>query len=629
MVKFRFKLRGKLLVPILSILSIGILCLQLFNLNQATSIMEDEIFDSVNRDAQAAVRNLDGWIARMEGDLTNWGRNPDLIAACMGNPGAEQRSGIFLKNILQDMPWYESVALADSTGEVVTAGDISTKGLSVASRGYFQTSMAGQLGRSQPIKSKATGNPIFVSSTPVKFNGNVVGVLLAAVKIDFLDAMILSGIKRGKTGYAFMIDEKGLILGHPNKDFIMKLDISNTDFGKRMLQEKNGVYKYYFAEQDQWKGMSYGQSKKTGWVISVTAPLGELLQPLDNMKIYGSAVAVATLFCVTLIVLYIVGQIIKAFRQFVSGLDRLAEGDLTVSLSPELMNAQDEIGQMSRALESMIEKLSSIVGDIRNASDELASSSNEVSGTAQGLSDGSGRQAASLEEVTSSMEMMANNIKQNAVNAGETETIANKAATDAEQGGEAVAKTVSAMKNIAEKISIIEEIARQTNLLALNAAIEAARAGEHGKGFAVVAAEVRKLAERSGQAAAEIGELSSSSVEVAELAGKTLAEILPNIQRTAELVQEISSSCNEQEDSASQITSAMTELDSVVQANASASEEMAATAEEMAGRSKQLQMNMGFFKTNEDWSGTTRKVTTQRAPKHALPQASSDEFERF
>ncbi len=215
---------------------------------------------------------------------------------------------------------------------------------------------------------------------------------------------------------------------------------------------------------------------------------------------------------------------------------------------------------------------------------------------------------AAAEEVSSFMEQMTSNIKQNSDNALQTDKISQKAAQDARKGGQAVAEAVNAMKEIANKISIIEEIARQTNLLALNAAIEAARAGEHGKGFAVVASEVRKLAERSQTAAGEIGELSSSSVEVAEKAGEMLARLVPDIQKTAELVQEITAASAEQNSGADQINKAIVQLDQVIQQNASASEEMASTSEELAGQAEQLQATIEFFKTN----GAAKKRETVR-----------------
>ncbi len=260
----------------------------------------------------------------------------------------------------------------------------------------------------------------------------------------------------------------------------------------------------------------------------------------------------------------------------------------------------------------MTEKLQEIISQIRSAAENVASGSEELSSTAQQLSQGATEQAASVEETTSSMEEMGSNIQQNADNSQQTENIALKASKAAEESGQAVSEAVSAMKEIASKITIIEEIARQTNLLALNAAIEAARAGEHGKGFAVVAAEVRKLAERSQNAAGEISELSASSVEVAEKAGEMLDKLVPDIQKTAELVQEISASSNEQNTGADQINKALQQLDQVIQQNASASEEMASTSEELSSQAQQLQDTISFFRINGSGRSTGARAQVIR-----------------
>jgi methyl-accepting chemotaxis protein len=293
---------------------------------------------------------------------------------------------------------------------------------------------------------------------------------------------------------------------------------------------------------------------------------------------------------------------------------RMAEGDFTGRLD---IDQKDEIGVLAQALNDMVGRLRVVVADVRGATDNVASGSEELSASSESLSQGATEQAAAIEEVSSSIEEMASNIRQNADNAQQTERIALQAAKDAQEGGVAVGQAVVAMKNIAEKISIIEEIARQTNLLALNAAIEAARAGEHGKGFAVVAAEVRKLAERSGNAAGEISELSSSTVTVSEKAGEMLMKLVPDIQRTAELVQEIAAATGEQNSGAEQINKAIQQLDQVIQQNASASEEMASTSEELSSQAQQLQQTMSFFRV--DGGGSTLR---NRKPK-ALPAGPS------
>jgi methyl-accepting chemotaxis protein len=294
--------------------------------------------------------------------------------------------------------------------------------------------------------------------------------------------------------------------------------------------------------------------------------------------------------------------LIDSMNQITELAKEISNGNLVVEARER--SPQDEL---MRALGFMVKKLTEVVGDVKGAAENVAAGSKEMSSGSEKMSQGAAEQASSAEEASSSMEQMSANIKQSADNAQQTERIAVKSAEEAEIGGRAVAETVVAMKEIAGKISIIEEIARQTNMLALNAAIEAARAGEHGKGFAVVASEVRKLAERSQVAAGEISQLSESSVQVAEKAGEMLSGILPNIRKTAELVQEITAASREQDTGADQINMAIQQLDKVIQQNAAAAEEMASTAEELSSQSEQLQGTIDFFTIG----GTnTRKKTT-------------------
>ncbi len=298
----------------------------------------------------------------------------------------------------------------------------------------------------------------------------------------------------------------------------------------------------------------------------------------------------------------------RQVRMLVENLGKFSEGDLNLNMKAE---RDDEIGQVVNAVNRTVTILKDIVGDVKTAADNVGSGSQQLSSGSEEMSQGASEQASSVEEVSSSMEEMVSNIRQNADNAQQTERIALKAANDAKDSGRAVTETVAAMKDIAGKISIIEEIARQTNLLALNAAIEAARAGEHGRGFAVVASEVRKLAERSQAAAAEISKLSASSVQVAETAGQLLEKLVPDIQKTAELVQEINAASGEQNSGAEQINKAIQQLDQVVQQNAGSAEEISSTAEELASQAEHLQSTIGFFKAGgNDRSG---KTMAQRA----------------
>lgn len=428
-------------------------------------------------------------------------------------------------------------------------------------------------------------------------------LLLARLYVTkFLDTNAAADIERVKAEWVQM-----------EKDFaLLDKDLQNPERRKLLKEIQGEAQEYIVAFNELVKVITTrndviaNQLDKIGPVVasqseevklSVMADqdaLGPQLQAANaqaQMMIGGIALAALMLgvglaFVVTRSVLKQLGN---EPLELIAVAEKIAQGDMQLAFSG---NGSGVYGNMRK----MAEKLSEIVSEVSVATENVASGSEELSSSSQQLAQGSTEQAASIEEVSSSMEEMGANVSLNSENAQRTETIAAQAAKDAEEGGAAVKQAVEAMKDIAEKISIIEEIARQTNLLALNAAIEAARAGEHGKGFAVVAAEVRKLAERSGEAAAEISELSSSSVDVAEQAGEMLTKLVPDIKKTAELVQEIAAASNEQNSGVAQISKAVQQLDQVVQQNAAAAEEMSSTSEELASQAAQLQQTMGFFR---------------------------------
>ncbi|TGN18802.1 HAMP domain-containing protein [Leptospira idonii] len=322
----------------------------------------------------------------------------------------------------------------------------------------------------------------------------------------------------------------------------------------------------------------------------------------------------------------------KGLNEVVLSLEKLSNGDLSGIITNEYSGT---FGMLKEYVNNTLEKLESILGDVKLKADTLKSAAEEVSSTAGTLSQGASEQAASVEETSASLEEMGASIDQNAANAKQTDAIATKSAKEAKQGGDAVKNTVSAMKEIADKISIIEDIAYQTNLLALNAAIEAARAGEHGKGFAVVASEVRKLAERSQKSANEIGSLAGGSVQIAETAGKLIEEIVPAINKTADLVQEIAAASQEQSSGVNEVNKAMGQLDQVSQRSASASEQLAAIAEELKSQAQQLLTSISFFQLNQfkfQSRAETKfgRISSQSTSSHRADDSSDDDrFQKY
>ncbi len=388
---------------------------------------------------------------------------------------------------------------------------------------------------------------------------------------------------------------------------LKEMDRNHDDFQKQAKEliaaHKDQIEAHFVAEASMKRLDEIGEETARN-LSDVEMLAGKEMAGAKKNGIIAKNSAVSmlvTVVAVSLLVGIFLGVIItrgvtEPVAKGLSVANQLAKGDLDVKIN---VNSQDEIGEFMKATDKMVKSFKDVIKDVKVAADNVAAGSQQLSAGSEELSQGANEQAASSEESSASMEQMSANIRQNAENAQQTEVIAIRAAEDAEKGGVAVGKTVEAMKDIAEKISIIEEIARQTNMLALNAAIEAARAGEHGKGFAVVADAVRKLAERSQQAAAEISNLSTSSVEIAENAGEMLAKIVPDIRKTAELVQEISAASNEQNSGANQINRAIQQFDTVTQQNAASAEEMSSTAEELASMAEQLQSAIAYFKVNE------------------------------
>jgi methyl-accepting chemotaxis protein-2 (aspartate sensor receptor) len=466
----------------------------------------------------------------------------------------------------------------------------------------------------QPYVGKATlfSRDYITKYVPVKDGaGRVIGVLF--IGMDFTEGLQalkaeLRSLTFGRSGHLSVVNAKegearGRLVVHPTREgenVLAARDRAGKEYVKEMLETRSGTLAYDGGDLVAGSGAkvaAYVTFPAWDWLIVAALAKDEYRGGSRTLAArLGAGGLVATLLLLTLVMAATRRLVSRPLGTSLAFARSVAEGDLTQA--PPAVSSRDEVGNVVEALREMQQRIRTVVGNVKAGAEEVASGSRGLSTSADQLTQGASAQAGSVEEVSASMEQMVSNIRQNADNAQQTERIALKAAEDARAGGQAFAQTVAAMRDIAGRITVIEEIARQTNLLALNAAIEAARAGEHGRGFAVVAAEVRKLAERAQTAAAEIGRLSGTSVQVAEAAGAMLAKLVPDIQRTAELVQEINGSSREQNEGAAQVNQAVQQLDRVVQQNASAAEQMSSTAEELSSQAEHLLGVMEFFKVD-------------------------------
>lgn len=520
---------------------------------------------------------------------------------------------------------HEYILFADTSGNYVSS--IGDRG-SIAEQDYFESIVRN--GREEIIsnnmRSALTGDTVITFARGVYSEGSteLIGIIAVAVRLGAVTEATVNDMQFGREGLGAIIDGTGLIIAHIDPVIRNQLNVLSANnyhglaaVGERMNRGETGAGEYQRPDGSRVHSIFAPVQGSPGWTVAYLIPDSDLNAMVNRLLRIGLILVIFTISAVIGISLWVAASVSKPIEVSVSYAEILASGDLTKAPSQKFLKRKDEIGALVHSFaelrNQLIEVAKSIyeaVDNVKTGSDqmststyELSNGSEELSSTAQEMSQGSSEQAASIEEISASIEEMVANIQQSSDNALATEKIALQSVVKAEESGNAVTKTISAMKEIAAKTSIIQDIARETNMLSLNAAIEAARAGEHGKGFAVVATQVRKLAESSAVAAREIGELSSHSVQIADSAETLLDEMLPNIRRTAELVQEISAASREMSSGATQVNTAVLELDTVVQQTATASEQVASTSEEQSSQSEELSA------TAEELSAQARQLS--------------------
>ncbi len=420
---------------------------------------------------------------------------------------------------------------------------------------------------------------------------------------------VFSGKKYFDSGYPFMINNKGKMIIHPTKE---GENLSSAEFFRQLVGSNANQGKTHYMWEGKQKYQYFRYIEKVESYVSVSIYEHELMGMVNEVRLI---LLFAILFGVGIFVFInslISRNISTSLKRAVLLAEEIAKGNLDVNLD---IYQKDEVGQLSDALNAMITKLKEIVSNVIEGTQNISKASQETSSTSQQLSQGANEQASSVEEVSSTMEEITSNIQQNTDNSQETDKISRSTVEGVQEVAAGAKESLNSIKEIAQKITIINDIAFQTNILALNAAVEAARAGEHGKGFAVVAAEVRKLAERSKISADEIGILSKSSVAVTEDAGQLMGELLPEIEKTASLIQEITAASLEQSNGAEQVNSAIQQVNSVTQQNAAAAEELAASSEEMASQAEQLTDLIGFFNIGNKSNSTKSFQAKSKATK--------------
>lgn len=610
-------LKMKFLLPTIALIVFGMGVSNLISYRESKKALTEALMGSLTNTSAYTVNILNKWLADRKMELLMWSRFDTIVEATLEGPESDASKkwvNDMLAQVKATYPYYENICIADRQGNVVAGADFEHIGkINISDRDYFKESLIGKDFVSGVLKSKASGNPVVCISTPLKANNQKVGVLFSVVDMSSFSKEYVDPIKIGKTGYGFILDHKGMIIAHPDKGEILNLNISDTDFGKRMLEMGDGELSYSFKGRE--KLAAFRKVEATGWIVVMGGYTKEIFQPVTRLRTLNTIIAACIVAMAGILIFIIVNSVVKPVNAVVAGLQDAAEGDgdLTKRLAIE---TQDEVGELARWFNTFIEKIQAIIAEVIQNAGHLSVSSKALSDISAQVSQGAEKislrattVSASGEEMSISMESVAQTIDHSTENihrvvgaieemeatisdiAKKTETARNtthQAVGQSEKVSLRMNELGNAAREIEKVIGTITDISEQVNLLALNATIEAARAGEAGKGFAVVANEIKELARQTSEATGEIkirveaiqGSTEATISEIGAISGvvNTVNEIVVSI---AAAMEEQAHATKEISGNVTQASAGMNDVNSTVAQSSSVSKEIASDISQM------------------------------------------------